>query len=90
MEILWFIVIGFIAGLLARAIMPGNDPMGWIMTTVLGIAGALIAGFLGRAVGWYEPGDSGAGLIAATIGAIILLAIARLATRGKAGARRGV
>lgn len=79
MEILWFLFVGFIAGLLARAIMPGNDAMGWIWTTLLGIGGALIAGLLGRAFGWYGPGDTGVGIIAATIGAIILLAIGRLA-----------
>jgi uncharacterized membrane protein YeaQ/YmgE (transglycosylase-associated protein family) len=86
MEILWFIIVGFIAGLIARAIMPGNDPMGWIMTTLLGIAGALIAGFLGRAVGWYEPGATGPGLIAAIIGAVILLALGRVLMKGS---RRG-
>lgn len=84
MDLLWFIIVGFIAGLLARAIMPGTDPMGWVLTTVLGVGGALIAGFLGRAFGWYEPGATGPGIIAATVGAIVLLAIGRLAT----GSRR--
>lgn len=83
MEFLWFLLVGFIAGLLARAIMPGNDAMGWLWTTLLGIGGALIAGFLGRALGWYEPGDVGVGIVAATIGAIVLLAIGRVATRGR-------
>ena len=84
MELLWFIIVGFIAGLLARAILPGADPMGWVLTTVLGIAGAIIAGFVGRALGWYETGSTGPGIIAAVIGAIILLAIGRVVT----GSRR--
>lgn len=87
MEILWFLLVGFIAGLLARALMPGNDAMGWLWTTLLGIGGALIAGFLGRALGWYEPGATGPGILAATIGAIVLLAIGRVATRGRTSSR---
>lgn len=87
MEFIWFIVVGFIAGLLARAIMPGSDPMGWLMTTVLGIAGALIAGFLGRALGWYDSATTGPGIIAAIIGAIVLLAIGRLLTRSSSHRR---
>ena len=68
------IVIGFIAGLLARALKPGNDKMGLIMTTLLGIAGSLGATFLGRAMGWYQPGEM-AGFLAALVGAIVLLVI---------------
>ena len=77
MEFLWMLVIGLIVGALAKLIMPGRDPGGIIITILLGIAGALVAGFLGRALGWYRPGDS-AGFIASLIGAIILLAIYRM------------
>jgi uncharacterized membrane protein YeaQ/YmgE (transglycosylase-associated protein family) len=73
--LLWIIVIGFIAGIIARFIMPGpNTPKGFVVTTILGIAGALLATFLGDAVGWYRPGQ-GAGLIGATVGALIILFI---------------
>lgn len=74
MGILWTIVIGFIVGLLARFLHPGNDPMGFILTTLLGIGGALLASWLGQALGWYSPGQP-AGLIGAVIGAVVLLAI---------------
>jgi uncharacterized membrane protein YeaQ/YmgE (transglycosylase-associated protein family) len=77
MEFLWMIFIGLIVGALAKLIMPGRDPGGIIITILLGIAGALVAGFLGRALGWYRPGES-AGFIASLIGAIILLAIYRM------------
>ena len=72
MGILWTILIGFIAGLIARALMPGPNPMGFILTAVLGIVGALVANFLGRALGWYGDGE-GAGLIASVIGALVVL-----------------
>ena len=75
MGIIWTIVIGFIAGVIAKFIMPGsNEPSGFILTTILGIVGALVASFLGQALGWYEPGE-GAGLIGAVIGAIVLLVV---------------
>jgi len=74
MGILWTIVIGFIVGLLARFLHPGNDPMGFILTTLLGIGGALLASWLGQALGWYAPGQP-AGLIGAVVGAVVLLAI---------------
>ncbi len=75
MGIIWTIVIGFFAGLIAKFIMPGdNEPSGFVMTTILGIIGAFVANFLGQALGWYGPED-GAGLIGAVIGAIIVLAI---------------
>jgi uncharacterized membrane protein YeaQ/YmgE (transglycosylase-associated protein family) len=77
-HIIGFIITGFIVGLIARALHPGNDRMGWLTTTGLGILGALIAGWIGRAVGWYGPRDS-AGFVASTVGAIILLVIAHLA-----------
>ncbi len=75
MGIIWTIIIGFVAGIIAKFIMPGdNEPSGFIMTTVLGIVGAFVASYLGQAMGWYGP-DTGAGLIGAVIGAIIVLAV---------------
>jgi uncharacterized membrane protein YeaQ/YmgE (transglycosylase-associated protein family) len=75
MGILWIIVIGFVAGIIARLISPGpNNPTGFILTTVLGIAGAFIATFIGQAIGWYRL-DQGAGFIGATVGAVIVLFI---------------
>jgi uncharacterized membrane protein YeaQ/YmgE (transglycosylase-associated protein family) len=74
MSILGWILFGFVVGLIARAIMPGRDPLGLVGTTVLGIIGAVFAGWLGHAVGWYRP-DEGAGFISATIGAISVLAL---------------
>ncbi len=75
MGILWTIIIGFIAGVIAKFLMPGpNEPSGFILTTILGIVGAFVATFLGHAVGWYRAGE-GAGLIGAVVGAIIVLAI---------------
>jgi uncharacterized membrane protein YeaQ/YmgE (transglycosylase-associated protein family) len=72
-NIIWIIVIGFIAGLIARVLSPGpNDPKGFVLTTVLGIVGAFLATFIGQTVGWYRV-DQGAGLIGATVGAAIVL-----------------
>ena len=79
--IIGWIVIGLLAGGLAKLLMPGKDPGGCIVTILLGIAGALLAGFLGRAVGWYGPNDAGAGFVAAVIGAVLLLLIYRLVVR---------
>jgi uncharacterized membrane protein YeaQ/YmgE (transglycosylase-associated protein family) len=74
-NIIWIIVIGFVAGLIARMLSPGpNDPKGFLLTTVLGIAGAFLATFIGQTVGWYRL-DQGAGLIGATVGAVIVLFI---------------
>ncbi|HEX8194232.1 MAG TPA: GlsB/YeaQ/YmgE family stress response membrane protein [Allosphingosinicella sp.] len=75
---LTWIVIGGLAGIIAKAIMPGKDPGGCIVTILLGIAGAVVAGFIGRALGWYDAGDTGAGFIAAIIGALIILFVYRL------------
>jgi uncharacterized membrane protein YeaQ/YmgE (transglycosylase-associated protein family) len=74
--IIWTIVIGFLAGVIAKFIMPGdrNEPAGFVLTTILGIIGAFVANFLGQSLGWYGPED-GAGLIGATLGAIIVLMI---------------
>lgn len=78
MQILWMLIVGLIVGALAKLIMPGKDPGGIVVTMLLGVAGALIAGFLGRSLGWYREGES-AGLIFSIIGALILLGIYRLA-----------
>ena len=83
MGILGWIVFGLIIGALAKFIMPGRDPGGFIVTILLGIAGALLGGFLGRAVGWYGPNDA-AGFIMALIGAIILLLLYRLIFKRRA------
>jgi uncharacterized membrane protein YeaQ/YmgE (transglycosylase-associated protein family) len=74
MGIIGTIIIGLVAGIVARLLHPGRDAMGWIMTALLGIAGAFLATYLGQAVGWYRAGE-GAGFIAAVVGAIILLVI---------------
>jgi uncharacterized membrane protein YeaQ/YmgE (transglycosylase-associated protein family) len=75
MHILWTIIIGFIAGVVAKLIMPGsNEPQGFILTTILGIVGAFVATYLGQAIGWYGPDDA-AGFIGAIVGAIIVLAV---------------
>jgi uncharacterized membrane protein YeaQ/YmgE (transglycosylase-associated protein family) len=75
MGIIWTIIIGFIAGVIAKFIMPGpNEPQGFILTAVLGIVGAFVASFLGQTLGWYGPGE-GAGLIGAVVGAIIVLLV---------------
>jgi len=76
MDIIGWIVFGLVAGLLARFLMPGKDPGGFIITALLGVAGAFIAGALGHSLGWYAIGE-GPGLIASILGAIILLAIYR-------------
>ena len=80
---LWIIIVGFIAGIVARLLSPGpNNPTGFILTTVLGIAGAFLATFVGQTLGWYRP-DQGAGFITATIGALVVLFIwNRLVVRG--------
>lgn len=74
------VIVGLVVGLIARAVKPGDDSMGLIMTIILGIAGSLIAGYVGRALGWYQPGQA-AGWIASVVGAIILLVIYGLVRR---------
>lgn len=81
MSIIWTLIVGLVIGAIAKLLMPGRDPGGLIITMLLGVAGAAIAGFLGRAVGWYDPGDAGPGIIASVIGAILLLAIYRMVVR---------
>jgi len=75
MSIIWTIIIGFVAGIIAKFLMPGpNEPQGFVLTAILGIVGAFVATWLGQALGWYGP-DQGAGLIGAVVGAVIVLAI---------------
>jgi uncharacterized membrane protein YeaQ/YmgE (transglycosylase-associated protein family) len=74
--IIWTLIIGLVAGAIAKFLMPGRDPGGCIITMLLGVAGAFVATYLGQAIGWYEAGR-GAGFIGAVVGAIILLAIYR-------------
>lgn len=75
MGIIWTIIIGFVAGVVAKLIVPGeNEPSGFVLTTILGIVGAFVATFLGQGLGWYQPGE-GAGIIGAAVGAIIVLLV---------------
>jgi len=80
MGILSWILLGLVAGALAKFIMPGKDPGGCLITILLGIAGALLAGFIGKAIGWYDEGEA-AGFIAAIVGAFLILLIYRLVLR---------
>jgi uncharacterized membrane protein YeaQ/YmgE (transglycosylase-associated protein family) len=84
MGLIWAILVGFLAGVVAKFLFPGKENMGFLMTTVLGIAGSLVASFLGKLVGWYEPGQ-GAGFIGATVGALLLLWIySKMKSKGAA------
>ena len=75
MGVIWTIIIGFVAGVIAKFLMPGNnEPSGFILTTLLGVVGAFVATYLGQALGWYQANE-GAGLIGAVVGAIIVLAV---------------
>jgi uncharacterized membrane protein YeaQ/YmgE (transglycosylase-associated protein family) len=87
MGIIWTIIIGFVAGLIAKFLHPGRDPGGFIVTTLLGIVGAFVATFLGQAVGWYRAGE-GAGLIGAVVGAIVVLVIYNMVTRRSSASTR--
>jgi uncharacterized membrane protein YeaQ/YmgE (transglycosylase-associated protein family) len=77
MGVIGWIVFGLVVGIVAKFLMPGRDPGGFIITILLGVAGALVGGYLGRAVGWYAEGDA-AGFLMAVLGAIILLALYRM------------
>jgi uncharacterized membrane protein YeaQ/YmgE (transglycosylase-associated protein family) len=77
MHILWMLIIGLVIGAIAKLVMPGRDPGGIIVTMIIGVAGALTAGVLGRAAGWYASGEP-AGFIASVLGAVLLLAIYRM------------
>jgi len=84
MSFIWTIIIGFLAGVVAKFLMPGpNEPSGFILTTILGIVGAFVASYLGQALGFYGPGE-GAGFIGAVIGAVIVLALWAMFARNKA------
>lgn len=76
---LWMIIVGLIVGALAKLVMPGRDPGGIIITILLGIVGSVVAGFLGRAIGWYQEGQP-AGFIASVLGAVLLLFVYRTVT----------
>jgi uncharacterized membrane protein YeaQ/YmgE (transglycosylase-associated protein family) len=80
MGFLWTLIIGLVVGAIAKLIMPGRDPGGIIVTMLIGVAGALLAGFLGRALGWYSNPGEGPGIIASIVGALILLLLYRLFT----------
>ena len=83
MAFLWMVVIGFVIGLIARFVMPGNDAHGFVITTVVGIAGSVAASYAGQALGMYAPGQP-AGFIASVLGAVALLALARLLRKKQA------
>ncbi|MCA3573301.1 MAG: GlsB/YeaQ/YmgE family stress response membrane protein [Aestuariivirga sp.] len=84
MSIIGTIIIGFIAGIIAKFLMPGrNEPSGFVLTTILGIVGAFVATWLGQALGWYGPGE-GAGFIGAVVGAIIVLAVWGMISKNRA------
>ena len=87
MHFLWMCLIGLIAGAIAKLLMPGRDPGGIIVTMLLGIAGAVIAGVIGRALGWYDEGQ-GAGLIMSVVGAVLILAIYRMMKGGSSARAR--
>jgi len=80
MHIIWTILIGFVAGLVAKMLTPGKDPSGFFITAAIGIAGSLVATYVGQAMGWYQAGES-AGFIGAVLGAIVLLVIYHLVRR---------
>ncbi len=83
MHIIWSLIVGLFVGAIAKLIMPGKDPGGIIITMLLGIVGSVLAGFIGRALGVYHPGDVGPGIIASIVGAVIVLAIYRAVFRRK-------
>jgi len=80
MHIIWTLILGLIVGAVAKLLMPGRDPGGWVITMVLGLLGSFIGTYIGQALGWYREGQ-GAGFIASVIGAMILLAIYHFAVR---------
>jgi uncharacterized membrane protein YeaQ/YmgE (transglycosylase-associated protein family) len=88
MHIVWMLIVGLIAGALAKLVMPGKDPGGIVVTLLLGVAGSFLAGFVGRAAGWYREGDTAPGIIASAIGALVLLGAYRLALRARGGHHR--
>jgi uncharacterized membrane protein YeaQ/YmgE (transglycosylase-associated protein family) len=81
MHLLWSLIVGLVVGVIAKAIHPGKDPGGIVVTMLIGVVGSLLAGFLGRALGVYHEGDAGPGIIASVIGAVVLLVIYRAVSR---------
>lgn len=88
MGFVWMILVGFVVGLVARAVMPGNQSLGLILTTVLGVAGSFLAGFVGQALGWYQAGQ-GAGFIGSVLGALVVLFVYGKVKGGGAGGASG-
>ena len=84
MGIVWTIVVGFVVGLVARAILPGTQSLGFILTTVLGVAGSFVAGYAGQALGWYQAGH-GAGFIGSVLGALVVLFVYGKVTGSQGG-----
>lgn len=82
MELLWTLLIGLLVGIVAKFLMPGRDPGGFIITALIGVAGAFVAYGIGRAVGWYAEGEA-AGFVASVVGAVVLLAIYRMLVGSK-------
>ncbi|WP_088278940.1 GlsB/YeaQ/YmgE family stress response membrane protein [Ideonella sp. A 288] len=82
MQYVWMALVGFVVGLIARAILPGTQSIGLILTAVLGIAGSFVAGFIGQAVGWYHAGQ-GAGFIGSVVGAMLVLFVYSKVMAGK-------
>lgn len=80
MQYVWMVIVGFVVGLVARAVMPGTQSLGWILTAVLGIVGSFVAGFIGQALGFYAAGE-GVGFIGSVIGALIVLFVYGLVTK---------
>lgn len=81
MHIIWSLIVGLVVGAIAKFLMPGRDPGGILITMLLGIAGSVLAGFIGRAAGFYSQGEAGPGIIASVIGAVLLLAVYRMVAR---------
>ena len=88
MHIIWSLIVGLIVGAIAKLVMPGKDPGGFIITMLLGIAGAFVAGVIGRALGLYRADDVGPGLIASILGAVLILGVYRM-IRGRSAGRIG-
>jgi uncharacterized membrane protein YeaQ/YmgE (transglycosylase-associated protein family) len=80
MHIIWSLIVGLVVGAIAKLLMPGKDPGGIVVTALLGIGGAMLAAFIGRSLGFYRAGDTGPGIIASIVGAMLILGIYRLVT----------
>ena len=81
MHFIWSLIVGLVVGAIAKLLMPGKDPGGFVITALLGIAGAFLASLIGSALGWYRAGEVGPGVIASVIGAMILLGLYRVVFR---------